>query len=445
MLRVPVDSAIARDHLVLPGRRADVPRHLGVVEEGRAATPAEGIRVPIRRCVAEQQAALTQVAGDFLVGVFDELAGAGKAIQNDASVIHRVDGLESERLAQGCVLRAVGDRRVDDARAVRRRHVISRKNAMRVPRQRRADVRRVVLDARQGFAGEPRDLPPAVAENVALQRGCDDRATALLRFGEDVLFPRADGKRHVRRERPGRRRPRNESRALGYPTLAVIAEADKDIGGRAVALGLRLARREAHVHARVRRVLLVPERYLMRAEARHAARTVGRYAVVLVDETLIPQALEHPPRRFDVGVVIGNVGGVHIQPHARTLGHRLPIANVAEDALAAAAIELLDAELLDLVLGGEAQLLLDLKLDRKAVGVPPAAADRTVAPHRLIAEDDILERARQHMVDAGASVRSGRALVEDEQRRIRANAIHLTEGSRLSSNVRVWIAPDPGS
>ena len=271
---------------------------------------------------------------------------------------------------------------------------------------------------------------------LALQRGCDDRATALLRFGEDVLLPRADGKRHVRRERPGRRRPRDEggevhARPILSKVLAVIAEAGKDIGGRAVAPGLRLPHGEAHVHARVRRVLLVPERYLMRAEARNAARTVGRYAVVLVDETLIPQALEHPPRRFDVGVVIGNVGGVHIQPHARTLGHRLPIANVSEDALAAAAIELLDAELLDLVLGGEAQLLLDLQLDRKAMGVPSAAADRAVAPHRLVAEDDILERARQHMVDAGASVRSGRALVEDEQRRIRANAIHLTEGSRL--------------
>ena len=149
----------------------------------------------------------------------------------------------------------------------------------------------------------------------------------------------------------------------------------------------------------------------------------GRDLVAFVDEALVPEPLEHPPRRLDVGVVVGDVGVLHVQPDAGAVGHGLPLADVAEDALAAAAVELLDAELLDLLLAGDAELLLDLQLDGQTVGIPSAAAQGPEPAHRLVAEDDVLERAGEHMVDARAAVRRRRPLVEDEQGGIRADAV----------------------
>ena len=65
------------------------------------------------------------------------------------------------------------------------------------------------------------------------------------------------------------------------------------------------------------------------------------------------------------------------------------------------------------------------------MGVPSAAAQRAVAAHGLVAQDDVLERAREHVVDAGTAVRGRRPLVEDEERSVRAYAVDLVEQVRL--------------
>src|SRR5439155_27012923 len=82
--------------------------------------------------------------------------------------------------------------------------------------------------------------------------------------------------------------------------------------------------------------------------------------------------------------------------------------------LAAALVELRDAEGLDLVLRADAELLLDGDLDRQPVAVPAALALDVVAAHRLEARIDVLEHARQDMVRPGPPVRGRRPLVEDE-------------------------------
>ena len=170
----------------------------------------------------------------------------------------------------------------------------------------------------------------------------------------------------------------------------------------------------------------------MGAEARDAPGAVGRHLVAFVDEALIPQPLEHPPRGLYVRVVVGDVSVLHVQPHASALGHGLPLADVAEDALAAAAVELLDPERLNLLLAGDAELLLDLQFHGQAVRVPSAPAQGPEAAHGLVAQDDVLERAREHVVDAGAAVRRRRPFVEDEQGRIRAGALDLVRQISLS-------------
>ena len=348
----------------------------------------------VGRSVAEEQAALVEVVDELLVGVLHERTAAGEVVREHAVDVHRVDGLDAVGPAELRVFRAVGDGAVHDAGAVRGGYEVRGEHAVgvAVSGQKRA-VGGVVLDADEVGAGAARDLAPAVAEDGRGQRFGDDGAFAVLVLRQDVGHVRADGEGAVRGERPGGGRPRDEGGAGRGPASAVVTEGGERACRRAVRHGLGLARGEADVDAGVGRVLLVAERDLVRAEARDAARAVGRDLVALVDEALVPEALEHPPRRLDVGVVIRDVGVGHVEPDAGALGHGLPLADVAEDALATAAVELLDAELLDLLLAGDAELLLDLQLNGQAVRVPSAAAQGAEAAHGLVAQDDVLERA----------------------------------------------------
>ena len=170
--------------------------------------------------------------------------------------------------------------------------------------------------------------------------------------------------------------------------------------------------REAHVDRRVDDVL-VALRDLVAREGRAAARAVGRDAVALVEEALVPHLADDPPDRLDVLVRQRPVRVLGVDPDSGSLGERGPVLDIARDRVAAALRELGDAERLDLVLVGEPELLLDLDLDREPVAVPAALAGDVVAPHRLEAGIEILEHSGPDVVQAGPAVRRGRPLVED--------------------------------
>src|SRR3989442_6819422 len=57
-------------------------------------------------------------------------------------------------------------------------------------------------------------------------------------------------------------------------------------------------------------------------------------------------------------------------------------------------------------------------LDRQAVRVPAGHAGHAVAQHRVEAADQVLDGAREDVVDAGAAVGGGWSLEEDERRAV---------------------------
>src|SRR4029077_19546446 len=92
-----------------------------------------------------------------------------------------------------------------------------------------------------------------------------------------------------------------------------------------------------------------------------------------------------------------------------------PVVDVLVHALAAELVEALDADFVfDLELARDAELLLDLDLDRQAVGVPSSFALDVEALHRLVAREEVLERARENVVRRRLAVGRRRALVKDE-------------------------------
>ena len=157
---------------------------------------------------------------------------------------------------------------------------------------------------------------------------------------------------------------------------------------------------------------VIAERDLVRGERRPVARAVGDDLVGLIEAPVVPDPAQRPPDRLDVVVVESDVRIVEIDPEADPLGQRPPVVDVAEDRLAAALVELGDAVGVDLLLGGDPQLALDLQLDRKPVAVPARLARNPVTAHRLVAGIDVLEDAGEDVVRAGPAVGGRRTLVE---------------------------------
>ncbi len=76
-------------------------------------------------------------------------------------------------------------------------------------------------------------------------------------------------------------------------------------------------------------------------------------------------------------------------------------------------LNLVDAVIFDLLLVGETKFLFNLNFNRQAVGIPTAAAADMVTAHGLVAREDILEGARQHMVHARLAVGGRRTFIKD--------------------------------
>ena len=158
--------------------------------------------------------------------------------------------------------------------------------------------------------------------------------------------------------------------------------------------------------------VLVPLGDLVARQRRPAPAAVRHDFEALVQQALVPHLADQPPHRFDEAVVERPVGAGGVEPHAHPLGERLPLLHVAVDRLPAAAVELLDAEVADLGLARQAELPLDLDLDRQAVAVPPTLTGDVAAPHGVEAGEEVLERPGPDVVEPGPAVGRGRPLVE---------------------------------
>src|SRR5256885_1749592 len=106
-----------------------------------------------------------------------------------------------------------------------------------------------------------------------------------------------------------------------------------------------------------------------------------------------------------------------VEPVRHPRAQSLPIAPIGEHTLATQAIELGDAERFDLLLAADAERLFDFDLDRKAVGVPAGLSRDEKSLHRAMPAEEILDRPREHMVNARLAVRRRRPFVEHERRR----------------------------
>ena len=220
---------------------------------------------------------------------------------------------------------------------------------------------------------------------------------------------RVDGHARIRQQRPRRRGP------------------DRQRGGVTEQRRVRIDDREPHVR---RLVLFVRvDAGLAQLVARKGCAAAGAVRddlEILVEQPLIEQLAEVPPHGLDVGRAQRPVGRIRIEPVADPRRQPGELVDIGIDRLTAQPDELGDADLiLDLLLAGDAELLLHLDLDREAMGVPPATPGDIRAPHGVKPAEEVLVDAGPDVMEPGHPVRGGRSLVEDPLRR----ALPLFDGA----------------
>ena len=398
----PVDGLVGGEETVLDLARRDVPGGLGVVEQRRVATPAVRIGVLVR-LGSEQAPALAEVLDQIGIAVLDLPAGVlADPVVVGAVEADRVDYVQAILLAEAEVVLAERDRRMDEPGAVVGGDEVAQQDGVAARSIGGAgDERewRVVRDPFELPSGEAVEDVRACpfAENPLYERFGEDVNVALV-LDADVVEVWVDRHSRVRDQRPRSRGP-DQQLIAGMRRIVAVRD------------------REAHVNGRVDHVLIharLPE--LVAGERHLVAGAVRNDLELLVQQALVVNGLERPPDRFDVLGVQRAVGVVEVDPEPDPLGHRVPVLDVAEDLLAAASIEFRDPESLDVVLGGEPELGFQRELYRQPVAVPAALALDGVAAHRPVARKDVLEHAREHVVEARRAVGGRRAFVEPPAR-----------------------------
>ena len=154
----------------------------------------------------------------------------------------------------------------------------------------------------------------------------------------------------------------------------------------------------------------------MRAQTGTVRRGERLDCVSLVEETLVVDLLQKVPQSFDVAVVVGDIGIVHINPVADTLCHIYPFTGIFHDLRTAGCVVIPDGNLLADVFLVDSQFLLNSDFHGKAMSVPSRAALDLVSGHCLVTAHGVLDGTSHHVVDTGHSVSGGGTLEEYELR-----------------------------
>ena len=360
-----------------------------------------------------EPAARAEQIDEHRVGVLEEAAGhrlhlGPKPPVETDSVQHGQPVLHPEPE----VIRSVGGRGVHDPGTLVRGHEVRRAHPVGGVRPLRRGLQKVErrIVAKAGEVAPLDDLLDGGSGGAALPehrrdpRGGEDQALAADPHPR-VVHVRVHREGEIGGEGPRSRGPDQERSlvvAASGRAVAPVAAATGAIATGGGAVECRRARvlapvrdRETDVYGRILD-FLVSERNLVRRQGGPDPGVVGHHLVPAVEKPLVPDDPEQMPHRLDVVVVERVVGVLHVHPEAHSLGHPLPVADVAHDRFTASPGELLDADLpLDPGLVEDPELLLDLVLDGQAVRIPAGPARAVVAAHGLVAGNRSLKvRAR---------------------------------------------------
>ena len=327
-----------------------------------------------------------QVLDDQGVGVLHERPGRqGELVREFPGAVHRLHERQPLVLAQLVVLLAEGGGDVDDSGALLHGHEVRPHHPVGLLR---------VGQSVQGPISEPHQLsPPELPHHLGPlpqhggkpRIGQDQPLAVMGHFHVGGIWVHRQG--HVGRQGPGGGGPHQEGPLRG------------------------IGQGHEHEHGWVLHVA-VPLGHLMGGEGGAAAGTVGQDLMALIKEPLLVDPLQLPPQGLDVLVLVGDVGMRKVYPEPHPPDHVLPSLDVLVHRGLASFYELLQPVAFDLGLGLDAEFLFHLQLHREAVAIPARLAPDEIAPHGLVAGEQVLVDAGQKVPEVGPAIGRGRALVE---------------------------------
>ena len=168
-----------------------------------------------------------------------------------------------------------------------------------------------------------------------------------------------------------------------------------------------------------RRALLqrfIALRNLMTGKRGAAARAVRYNLEPFVQKALIPDFLQRPPFRLNIVVIVGNIRMLHVSPESDLVGKLFPHAFIFPYGLFAFFDERFNPIFLDLILALDADLLFNLDLHRKAVGIPAGFSRNFLPLHAVITRNHVLDSACQNVSDVRLAVCCRRSVVKHVHR-----------------------------
>ncbi len=255
---------------------------------------------------------------------------------------------------------------------------------------------------REGLVGEERNRHPVAGlEQAVLRTGVD-------RGGD------------VGRQRPGSRRPHDDG------------------------LALTVEQREANGQRRVGALLVAPVQLMGGHRGSATGTPLGR-AVAEVEPALLVDDPQEAPDVLDVRVAEREVVVPPVHPLAEPDRSLRQLLGRPHDHVPALPGEAVEPVLLDLLLRVEPELAFDAHLDPEPLAVEPVLVALVVAAERLVALEDVLERAPPGGVHRQRLVRGYRAVEEAEPRARRRSACgaprtsaRAPSSSRMSSSSASW-------
>ena len=110
--------------------------------------------------------------------------------------------------------------------------------------------------------------------------------------------------------------------------------------------------------------------------------------------------------------MISNIRIIHVSPEADRTGEILPHALIVPYGLLALTDKRIQPVLLDLLLAVQSELLLNLKLYGKTVGIPARLTGNHIALHGAVSGDHILDDTGKHVSYMRLAVCRGRSVIE---------------------------------
>ena len=401
MSRHPSSGIVVLDELLDGRLDTDEPGWDGLVDEGSAGSPAEGVLMA-QGSLHNEAATGLEVLLNSLIGLFDvDTLVFGYLLGVPAGFVDwvgwgLVTGDDTVGNSNAMIVVTKGGGLVDDTGTGVRGDIGVSKNAEGTVLEALLEVGEdgLVALADKVLALERLELLELGLLGVLVESGqqafVNDKVhIALVVVDLDVVKVGVDAKSQIGGKGPRRGGPCEKG------GLGVVDE------------------REANGDGGVLNLAVV-ETGLKVGERGGAGGGIGHYSNTLVDKALLMKSLEDPPDRLHEAEIHGLVAGVKVDPSSHALYGVLPLFLIGHDDSPALCIVLVDAHGHHIFLALNAELLVDLVLNGQTVAVPTESTVDIVTGRVSVSGDDILDGTCEEMAIVGKAGSEGRAVVEAE-------------------------------